>query len=92
MSAQSDIAVPRPVNLIERLSNAAVLIAFAGLVVFFSLVTDKFLTAENLFNLISNKVVLLAIVALGMTIVIGAGGSTCRSVSRSTSVRWSSSC
>lgn len=58
----------------EALSNVAVYIAFAAVVVFFSVFSSGFLTPENLLNLISNKVVLLAIVSLGMTIVIGAGG------------------
>ncbi len=47
---------------VEAFSNYAVIFA------------DGFLSADNLFNLISNRVVLLAIVALGMTIVIAAGG------------------
>lgn len=59
---------------LDSLSNYAVIFALVGVVIFFAIFADGFLTGENLFNLISNKVVLLAIVALGMTIVIGAGG------------------
>lgn len=59
---------------LEALSNVAVLLAFAGVVVFFAFASDKFLTTENLFNLLSQRIVLLAIVALGMTIVIASGG------------------
>ena len=59
---------------LDTLSNYAVVVAFVAIVIFFAIFADGFLTGANLFNLISNKVVLLAIVALGMTIVIGAGG------------------
>lgn len=59
---------------LESASNYIVIAAFAAVVIFFSIFAQGFLSSENLFNLISNKVVLLAIVALGMTIVIGAGG------------------
>ncbi|MCB1444358.1 MAG: ABC transporter permease [Rhizobiaceae bacterium] len=59
---------------IETISNLAVYFAFAAVIVFFSIFSTGFLTLDNLFNLVSNKVVLLAITALGMTIVIGAGG------------------
>lgn len=58
---------------LEAVSNYAVIAAFVVIVVLFSVTADGFLSAENLFNLVSNKVVLLAIVALGMTIVIGSG-------------------
>ena len=59
---------------LQSLSNYIVIAAFAAVLVFFSVFAENFLTAENLFNLVANKVVLLAIVALGMTIVIAAGG------------------
>lgn len=61
-------------STLEILSNYVVLIAFAGIIAFFAAFAENFLSAENFFNLLVNKVVLLAIVALGMTIVIGAGG------------------
>ncbi len=68
------LAKPRLRFSLDTVSNYAVIIAFAVVVVIFSLTADGFLTGSNLMNLISNKVVLLAIIALGMTIVIGAGG------------------
>lgn len=64
---------PRKSSL-SALSNYIVIAAFAVVVIFFSLTSDAFLTSDNLFNLVVNKVVLLAIVSLGMTIVIAAGG------------------
>lgn len=72
MSSKTMAAVPRRGG--ASLSDYAVYIAFAGLLVFFAVAAKGFLAPENLFNLVSNKVVLLAIVALGMTIVIAAGG------------------
>ncbi len=59
---------------LDTLSNYIVLAAFAGVMVFFTIFAEGFLTVDNMFNVIANKVVLLAIVALGMTIVIAAGG------------------
>jgi ribose transport system permease protein len=56
------------------LANYSVLIAFAAIVVFFSFASPTFLTQANLFNILVNNVVLLAIVALGLTIVISSGG------------------
>lgn len=59
---------------LEALSNYIVLAAFFVLIVFFSLATDNFFTVNNFFNILGNKVVLLAIVSLGLCIVIAAGG------------------
>lgn len=59
---------------IPPLTNYTVLIAFAALIVFFSISADGFLSLQNLINLTVNNVVLLAIIALGMTIVIASGG------------------
>ena len=59
---------------LEALSNYIVLFAFAAVVVFFSLTTKNFLSWENFYNVLANKVVLLAIVSLGMTLVIASGG------------------
>lgn len=73
MSSDADTVRRHPLLSLDTLSNYAVIIAFALIVVVFGIVADGFLSGENLLNLISNKVVLLAIVALGMTIVIGAG-------------------
>lgn len=58
----------------ETLSNYVVIAAFVLIVAFFSVFANGFLSGENLMNLILNKVVILAIVALGMTLVIAAGG------------------
>ncbi|MCJ8139152.1 ABC transporter permease [Falsirhodobacter halotolerans] len=58
----------------EHLANYAVLGAFFAILVYFSVAAPGFLSADNLFNLVVNNVVLLAIVALGMTIVISSGG------------------
>ena len=75
MTMQANAGTRRRVAFdLEAISNYAVIAAFVVVVTFFSVFADGFLTGENLLNLISNKVVLLAIVALGMTIVIGAGG------------------
>ena len=58
----------------EALSNYVAVIAFVAVFVFFSIAAEDFLRAENLFNIVVNKVVLLAIVSLGLTIVIAGGG------------------
>ncbi len=59
---------------LDALSNYIVLFAFAAVMIIFSVTTANFLSLENIYNVIANKVVLLAIVSLGMTIVIAAGG------------------
>ncbi|MEM9441990.1 MAG: ABC transporter permease [Pseudomonadota bacterium] len=59
---------------IPPLTNYTVLIAFVALIVFFSISAEGFLSLQNFINLTVNKVVLLAIIALGMTIVIASGG------------------
>ena len=65
-------------SLTSRLASYAasytVIIAFLAVVVFFSLSTPTFLTPANLYNVLVNNVVMLAIVALGMTIVVSSGG------------------
>lgn len=58
----------------EHFANYAVLGAFALILICFSISIPSFLSADNLFDLVVNNVVLLAIVALGMTIVITSGG------------------
>lgn len=57
-----------------EVSRFAVLLAFVLLFVFFSLASPSFFSTANLFNVLVNNVVLLAIIAFGMTIVISAGG------------------
>ncbi len=59
---------------IPPLANYTVLVAFVALIVFFSISAEGFLSLQNFINLTVNKVVLLAIIALGMTIVIASGG------------------
>ncbi|QSY97822.1 ABC transporter permease (plasmid) [Rhizobium bangladeshense] len=59
---------------VAGISRYAVAVAFLLLLVFFSLASPSFLTPANLFNILVNNVVLLAIIAFGMTIVISAGG------------------
>ncbi len=64
----------KPQITLDRLSNYILPIAFAAIVVIFSIASESFLSFENFYNIVANKVVLLAIVSLGMTIVIAAGG------------------
>ncbi|NLS00020.1 ABC transporter permease [Rhizobium sp. P38BS-XIX] len=56
------------------ISRYAVALAFLLLLVFFSMASPSFLTPANLFNILVNNVVLLAVIAFGMTVVISAGG------------------
>jgi len=55
-------------------SVATAIGALALVVAFFAVMAPSFLTAANLTNLVVNNVVLLAIIALGMTLVVAAGG------------------
>ncbi|MBO0904260.1 ABC transporter permease [Jiella sonneratiae] len=64
----------RPAFNLEALSNYAVLAAFLAIIAFFAIFADGFLSLDNLVSIILNKVVILAIVALGMTLVIASGG------------------
>ena len=50
------------------------MVVLIGLVIYFAVSADGFLSWRNLYNLIQNNVVMLAIVALGMTFVITSGG------------------
>jgi len=59
---------------LEKLSNYILPIAFIAVLIIFSIASESFLSLENFYNVVANKVVLLAIVSLGMTIVIAAGG------------------
>ena len=58
--------------------------AFLALFVAFSLASPTFLTLANLKSLVINHFALLSLVSLGMTLVVAAGGSICRSALRST--------
>ncbi|MCY6381553.1 ABC transporter permease [Hoeflea prorocentri] len=62
-----------PLSL-SRLSNLILPIAFVAVIIIFSIASESFLSFQNFYNVVANKVVLLAIVSLGMTIVIAAGG------------------
>ena len=61
---------PRP---IEALARYAFLIVFAAVAVFFAVRTDAFLNGSNLVNILEGYSILL-IAALGMTLVVAAGG------------------
>ncbi|MHC1551208.1 ABC transporter permease [Phyllobacterium sp. K27] len=58
----------------ENMSRYTIVLAFIALIIAFSIASPTFFTTANLFNVLVNNVVLLAIVALGMTFVITAGG------------------
>lgn len=51
-----------------------VFLFFVALITVFSLQSNSFLSIDNMLNVLVNNVVLLAIVALGMTFVISSGG------------------
>ena len=51
-----------------------VIVAFVLVCAFFAAMSPTFLTPTNLLNVLVNNVALLAIVALGMTLVVGSGG------------------
>ncbi len=56
------------------LDEPTVAVDVGAKVVFFSISAEGFLSLQNFINLTVNKVILLAIIALGMTIVIASGG------------------
>jgi ribose transport system permease protein len=56
------------------LAQYSVLLAFAAVYAFFAASSPTFLTTANIVNVLVNNVALLAIVALGMTLVIASGG------------------
>lgn len=68
-----DTDVPVILRLHE-FSNWAVIVALGALVIFFAVSADGFLTTTNFYNLIQNNVVMLAIVAIAMTLVVTSGG------------------
>ena len=59
---------------LDQVSRYILPVAFVGVLVIFSFASDSFFSAQNFYNIVANKVVLLAIVSLGMTIVIASGG------------------
>lgn len=67
----------RSMPIMDRLrvvANYVVIAALLVIVAGFALAAPSFLTLANIYNLILNNVVLLAIVAIGMTIVVSSGG------------------
>lgn len=61
-------------DLSEHKSTIAIVVAFIAVFVFFSVGANGFLSPANFLNVLVNNVVLLAIVALGMTLVVTSGG------------------
>ena len=57
-----------------RATTYSVVIAFVIIFIVFGIASPTFLTFANLSNVVVNNVVLLAVVALGMTIVVSSGG------------------
>lgn len=64
----------RAVALLERLLPAILPLLVLGIVLFFSLSAPGFLSVGNLSSLVLNNFVLLAVVAIGMTWAVAAGG------------------
>lgn len=58
----------------ETLAASALIVAFVVLFVTFAGLAPSFLTTGNLRNILLNNVVMLGIVALGMTLVVASGG------------------
>lgn len=58
----------------EHLAASALILAFGVLFVTFAVLAPAFLTSGNLRNILLNNVVMLGIVALGMTLVVASGG------------------
>jgi len=68
-------AQPRRFSRLGRLAaNYSLIVVFVLICAVFSVLTDTFLSPANLFNVLVNNVVLLAIVALGLTLVVSSGG------------------
>jgi len=70
----TDAATRSAFDLAEHKSSIAVLVAFAAVFIFFAFGAQGFLSLTNFLNVLVNNVVLLAIVALGMTLVVTSGG------------------
>lgn len=68
------LAAPHRSPLRDRIAASALLLAFLGLFVAFSLAAPSFLSWGNLRNILVNNVAILGIVAIGMTFVIKSGG------------------
>ena len=65
---------PRAAALLERLLPAILPLLVLGIVLFFALSAPGFLSVGNLSSLVLNNFVLLAVVAIGMTWAVAAGG------------------
>ena len=74
MSETSAAVSWRPRASLEGATRFGLVAALALVIVGFSLASPTFMTGSNLLNVLVNNVALLAIVALGMTIVVAAGG------------------
>lgn len=75
MAQTNSTVTPRRVSIDrESISTMAVLLAFIAFFVVFAVRADSFLTLANLKNVLINNVVILAIIALGMTLVVTSGG------------------
>lgn len=85
-------ATPVSAVLISRLLRGILPLLIVVIVVFFAVAAPGFLTLGNLSSLLLNNFVLLAIVAIGMTWAVAAGGSTCRWAPRWISPAWLLSC
>lgn len=73
-------------GLVALLVNYNIYIMLAALILASAMLSEHFLTAQNIFNLL--RVWPLALVAIGMLLVILTGGSTCRSVRSPPSAGW----
>lgn len=60
-------------SFIQKLREHPAIVGFIGIVVFFSLLSDRFLTVSNFMN-VFRQVSIQAIIAFGMTLVIISGG------------------
>jgi len=77
MSTVAPIAAPVQAprrSIVSLIAQYSVLIAFVIVVFFFAVSSPTFLTWANIQNVLVNNVALLAVVALGMTLVIASGG------------------
>ena len=67
-------ALPGRFGRLAELRRLALPVSLITVFVVFSLTTTTFLTAANLASVLVNNIALLAIVAIGMTLVVAAGG------------------
>lgn len=74
MSVSQDTGATGAQKIGSFIASYSVVIAFLAICLFFAMASPTFLTGANLYNVLVNNVVMLAIVALGLTIVISSGG------------------